>query len=288
MLLPLACFAQQQEVDDDYTPVIAQPLYKTQQGPVVLIDGGHNNFHKLAGKYAPFGKVLKANGFRLQTTSGAIKSEDLNDVKILVVANALHKQNADSWQQPVYPAFTADEIEIIKKWVSNGGGLFLIADHMPFAGAVKDLAKAMGYELYDGFAMSGPGHKYDIFSYDNDMLKHTGVTDRNGSVNTVITYTGHAFKTPEGATSILTFNSEYKVLMPEVAWQFSREMKMIPADGLSQLAYSNYGSGKVVLAGEAAMFTAQKVPGVIKFGLNADMPNDNLQLLLNILGWFCE
>jgi hypothetical protein len=54
------------------------------------------------------------------------------------------------------------------------------------------------------------------------------------------------------------------------------------------LAYSNYGSGKVVVSGEAAMFTAQKVSGVVKFGLNSDMPNDNLELLLNILEWLAR
>lgn len=39
---------------------------------------------------------------------------------------------------------------------------------------------------------------------------------------------------------------------------------MIPAGGKSQLACINWGKGKVVVSGEAAMFTAQKV-GEFKF-----------------------
>lgn len=285
LMLPLVSFAQQQEVDNDYTPAIDKPLYAAGQGPVLLIDGGHNNFHTLDDKFAPFGKVATADGFKVRASSGAINTDALNGVKVLVIANALNKKNVGHWQQPVHQAFTTEEIDAIKEWVHNGGRLFLIADHMPFAGAAADLAKAMGYTLYDGFAMSGPGKKYDMFSYDNNMLKHTALTDNKGSIDKVITYTGHAFQLPDAATSVLTFDAKYKVLMPEVAWKFSRGMKMIPAEGLSQLAYNTYGKGKVVVAGEAAMFTAQKVPSVIKFGLNADMPNDNLQLLLNILEW---
>ena len=288
LLFPFISFSQEQQPDRDYSPVIDKPLFESGQGPVLLIDAGHHNFHKSEERFSGFAKVAMADGFRLQTLTGSVKTGSLDGVKVLVIANALNEKNVHHWQVPIYQAFTAEEVEVIRKWVSEGGRLLLIADHMPFAGATEALAGALGYTFYDGFAMSGPGRKYDVFSFDNDMLKHTAITDVHGPVDTVITYTGQAFKIPEGATSILSFNSDYKILMPEIAWQFSKDMKMLPADGLSQLAYSNYGLGKVVVSGEAAMFTAQEVPGVVKFGLNADMPNDNLQLLLNILEWLCD
>lgn len=288
ILLPFISFSQEQQPDNNYMPVISKPLFESGQGPVLLIDAGHHNFHTPDERFSGFARVAAADGFRLQTLTGPVKKGSLDGVKVFVIANALNEKNIDQWQVPVYRAFTADEVEIIRKWVSDGGRLFLIADHMPFAGAAEALAAALGYTFYDGFAMSGPGRKYDVFSFDNGMLKHTDVTDMHGTIDTIITYTGQAFRIPEGATSILSFNSGYKILMPEVAWQFNKDMKMMPADGLSQLAYSTYGSGKVVVSGEAAMFTAQEVPGVVKFGLNAEMPNDNLQLLLNIMEWLCD
>lgn len=288
ILLPFISYSQEQRPDNNYMPVIGKPLFESGKGPVLLIDAGHHNFHTPDERFSGFARVAIADGFRLQTLTGPVKKGSLDGVKVLVIANALNEKNVNHWQLPVHQAFTADEVEIIRKWVSGGGRLFLIADHMPFAGAAEALAAAFGYTFYDGFAMSGPGGRYDTFSFDNGMLKHTEVTDKHGSVTTVITYTGQAFNIPEGATSILSFNSRYKILMPEVAWEFSEDMKMLPADGLSQLAYSTYGEGKVVVSGEAAMFTAQEVPGVVKFGLNADMPNDNLQLLLNILEWLCD
>lgn len=286
--LPFTCFSQEQEADHDYVPIVKKPLFENNQGPLLLIDAGHNNFHKPDDKFAAFAKVATATGFRLQTLEGSIKTETLHGVKVLVIANALNEKNVGNWQLPVHQAFAAEEVEVVRKWVSEGGSLFLIADHMPFAGAVEALAGSLGYTMYNGFAMAGPGRKYDIFTFDNDMLKHTSLTDARSAIDTIITYTGQAFKIPEKATSILSFDSKYKILMPEVAWQFSKDMKMINADGLSQLAYSNYGSGKVVVSGEAAMFTAQKVSGVVKFGLNSDMPNDNLELLQNILEWLAR
>jgi hypothetical protein len=282
--LPLLGCAQQQEADRDYTPIISKPLYESGKGPVILIDGGHFNFHTLEDKFAPFGKIAEQDGFRVKSTSGNIKAEDLKNAKILVIANALNEKNIDSWQQPVHTAFTPEEVKEISNWVRNGGRLFLIADHMPFAGAAADLAKELGFSFNDGFALSGPKRKFDVFSRAEGTLTSSELTDMHGSLDSIVTFTGQAFKIPDNAKSVITLDSKYKVLMPEVAWEFSGSTKMIPADGLSQLAYCSYGKGKVVVSGEAAMFTAQKV-GDIKFGLNAPLAPHNLQLLLNILEW---
>ncbi|HRO43892.1 MAG TPA: hypothetical protein PL009_13730 [Flavipsychrobacter sp.] len=284
--LPILGCAQQQ-VDNDYKPEVDKPLYATGKGPLLLIDGGHQNFHILQDKFAPFGKVATASGFQVKSSSAAIMSEQLKDVKVLVIANALNERNRDTWQQPVYPAFTAEETATINAWVKNGGRLFLIADHMPFAGAAATLARSFGFEFYDGFAMRKPRRKFDAFAYSEGTLSHNEITDMHSEVDTIITFTGQAFKIPTGATSIITLDSFYTVLMPEVAWEFNDTMKMIPAKGLSQLAYHRYGSGKIVVSGEAAMFTAQKA-GNSSIGLNAPVAKNNLQLLLNILEWLVK
>ncbi len=70
--------------------------------------------------------------------------------KILVISNALN-ENVEDWVKPNPSAFTKSEIDEIRKWVFEGGNLFLIADHMPFADASKDLAKAFGFKFTNGF-----------------------------------------------------------------------------------------------------------------------------------------
>jgi hypothetical protein len=47
-----------------------------------------------------------------------------------------------------------------------------------------------------------------------------------------------------------------------------------------------YGKGRVVMFGEAAMFTAQLTGrNLARSGLNSSYAQDNLKLLLNIIHW---
>lgn len=286
LCLPFRGYTQQ-EVDNKFVPNIATPLFEKDGGPVILVDGGHYNFHTLEDKFAPFGKVAELNGFRLQSSLGRLKAEQLKNVKILVITNALNEKNVASWKQPVLPAFTSEEVKTITDWVRNGGRLFLIADHMPFAGAVSNLAQSLGFSFYDGFAMCKPRKKFDVFCFADGTLNRNTLTNLHGPIDSIVTFTGQAFKIPDGATSVISFDSSYKILLPEVAWEFNEHTNIIPAEGLSQLAYNMYGKGKVVVSGEAAMFTAQKV-GDIKIGLSAPYAPNNVQLLSNILEWLAE
>lgn len=276
--------AQQQEADNDYHPSFEDPLFELGKGPLMLIDQAHNNFHTLEGNYAPFGKIAMLNGFRVIANEKRIEKNSLKDVSILVIANALNSFNVDNWSKPVLCAFDSMEIKVIHDWVYEGGSLFLIADHMPFAGAAYELAKVFGFTMYDGFAYCKPNQKYDIFTKQNKMLKECEMTQ---GLDSIVLFTGQAFQIPSGATSIITLDHTFQLLMPEKAWQFNRDMKMMSADGFSQLAYYEYGSGKIIISAEAAMFTAQKV-GDIRFGLNAPFATNNLKLLLNLFRWLVE
>lgn len=276
--------AQQQEADNDYHPSFEDPLFELGKGPLMLIDQAHNNFHTLEGNYAPFGKIATMNGFNVKSNHQRITENSLKEVKILVIVNALNSFNIDNWSNPVLSAFDSLEINVIHDWVYNGGRLFLIADHMPFSGAVSELAKIFGFTFYNGFAYCKPNQKLDIFTLENQMLQKCELTK---GVDSIVLFTGQAFQIPKDAVSIITLDSTFKLLMPETAWQFNKNMEMISAEGFSQLAYCTYGSGKIIVSGEAAMFTAQKV-GNFKFGLNAPFASNNLKLLLHILKWLSE
>lgn len=287
VLLGPATGCAQQQPDKDFVPAISHPLFEQGKGPILLVDGGHNNFHTADERFAPFAKVATSEGFVVKDIREEINAKPLEDAGILVIANALNEKNVDSWRQPVLPAFTPEEINHISNWVWNGGSLFLIADHMPFAGAEASLAERFGFTFHDGFALCKPKKKFDVFCYANGMLTHSQLTDTDRPLDSIVTFTGQAFTIPDSAISVITLDSAYKVLLPEVAWEFNNEMKIIPAEGMSQLAYTRFGKGKVVVAGEAAMFTAQRV-GDIEIGLNADFAHHNLQLLHNILEWLAE
>ena len=74
--------------------------------------------------------------------------------------------------------------------------------------------------------------------------------------------------------------------MPDTAWVFDDRTRIESVEGWSQGAFQPYGKGKVVMFGEAAMFTAQLAgPEQIKMGMNNEIAPENYQLLLNLIHW---
>lgn len=278
----------QQIADSQYLPNIKNPMYEMGKGTKIFIDEGHHNFHTKNGRYAPFANILERDGYQTNSFEGLFEKEKLSDVKILVISNALHEKNIQNWTVPVYSAFTQEEIEVIRAWVKAGGNLFLIADHMPMAGASIDLAKVFGFEFTNGFAMK-KGSRKDIFSLKEETLKQNIITkgrNKHETVNEIVSFTGQAFKIPEDAQSILSFNNKYVNLLPDTAWRFNKNTKNYSIEGWSQGAYKIYGKGKIVVFGEAAMFTAQLAgKQKVKMGMNHKKASQNHQLLLNIIHW---
>ena len=73
--------------------------------------------------------------------------------------------------------------------------------------------------------------------------------------------------------------------MPQTAWEFKKDTPVRSAEDFAQGAYMKYGKGRIVVFGEAAMFTAQ-VQGKDKVGMNQKSASQNAQFLLNIFHWF--
>lgn len=286
----------QQVPDFDFDPEITTPAYPLHDGPVVVVDEAHHNFHTIATRYHAFAKVLTLDGYVVRAGRQAFTSEGLSGVRILVIANVLHASNEKQWSKPTPSAFTKDEIDAVNQWVKNGGSLFLIADHMPFPGANRALAASFGFTFYNGFAndtISGlfPGAKkeLDTFRKSDKTLVSREITNNSApgrSVDHIATFTGQGFEIPQKAVSLLTFNDHYQVLLPDTAWKFSQATPRMPIKGFSQGAVLQYGKGRVAVFGEAAMFSSQlKGPDKIPFGLRSPDADQNLAFLRNIIDW---
>jgi hypothetical protein len=270
----------QQVADTTYLPPVSG---KDGAGTTVIIDEAHNNFHTADGRYAPFAKVLRNSGYIVKSNTQVFTEQTLKEVKVLVIANAINEVNLNQWKLPTPSAFTKEEITAVNNWVKNGGSLFLIADHMPFAGAAKDLAKSFDFTFYNSFAMNTSRVSIDIFSTSAKTLNNPKILSIPNLYH-IATFTGQAFDIPDKAISILTFDNRYAVYMPEEAWVFDENTIEIPAEGKSQLAILNYGKGKIAVSGEAAMFTAQTAGGK-KVGMNSEEGSNNFRLLSGIMKW---
>jgi hypothetical protein len=279
----------QQVSDTAYRPAITNPVYSPGKGPVVFIDEGHHNFHTRSERYLPFARLLEKDGYRTESYSGSFEPDKLSKGRILVISNALNEANVTNWYKPVLPAFSAAETETVRKWVEEGGSLFLIADHMPMGGAAAGMAKAFGFEFNDGFALDTARPCPALFCRAAGTLKDNVITDgrdRTERVDTVFSFTGQAFPVPDGATAILCFDDNYRLLLTDTAGVFDSNTRYEDITGWSQLAYMRYGKGRVVMSGEAAMFTAQLAgPQRYPAGMNSPYARENYKLLLNIIHW---
>jgi hypothetical protein len=281
--------AQRQYADTLFSPPIDDPAYAPGAGPTVYIDAGHQNFHTKDGRYRPFATVLERDGYPVRSFTGPFTAEALRPVDILVISNALNERNVGNWARPIHPAFTPAEVATVRDWVAAGGNLFLIADHMPMAGAAADLAGAFGYTFYDGFAIDTSSSGGSIrFTRDNGLLHASALTDEGYPVDSIVSFTGQAFAMPAEATPILRGGENWISLQPDTAWQFHAETPLIAADTLYQGAYQTFGDGRLVVFGEAAMFSAQVVESngqTFRAGMNHPGAPYNYQLLLNIVHW---
>ena len=288
LMSPYWLFSQQ-IADTTYNPIIQNPEYDTGKGSVVFIDEGHHNFHTKNGRYKAFSNLLERDGYNVKEYIGVFKKNELAKGKILVISNALNEINVADWFLPNPSAFTINEIEIVKKWVYDGGSLFLIADHMPMAGAAKDLAAKFEFEFTNGFAFDTISGGPAYFNLKERTLTESIITkgrDPSERVEQIVSFTGQAFKIPDDATPILTFKKNYVNMLPDTAWVFDDETTKFNVNGWSQGAYKKYGKGKVVVFGEAAMFTAQLAgPEKIRAGMNTEIAKENYRLLLNIIHW---
>ena len=288
LILPHCSFSQQ-VADTLYNPKIHNTAYEYGHGPTVFIDEGHHNFHTKNGRYKAFSNLLERDGYNVKAYKGKFNENDLSKGKILVISNALNEINVNDWVLPNPSAFSKSEIEAVKNWVNSGGSLFLIADHMPMAGAAEDLALEFEFEFTNGFVFDTINRGPAFFNLKEKTLTESIITKGRytlESVDQIATFTGQAFKIPDDANPILTFNKNYVNMLPETAWDFDEKTTKYNVEGWSQGAYKTYGKGRIVVFGEAAMFSAQLAgPRKRKMGMNNKVAPENYQLLLNIIHW---
>lgn len=285
-----------QVADDHFSPGISKPAYREGHGPVVYLDEAHYNFHTVEGRYATFAELLRRDGFVVSPMREHFHADALANADILVIANALAGENAQSeldWRLPTYSAFSNPEIAAIEQWVSAGGSLLLIADHMPWPGAAEELGRAFGVQMTNSFATDATcaEDEYLFERADGSLVNHP-ITDggRLGErIDYVRTFTGQAFWLTEPGAPILKLKPDSVVLLPTVAWEFSSQTPRIPGNGLLQGAVLERGKGRVAVFGEAAMFSAQ-VSGAERRPMGMNMPGaeQNPQFLLNVMHWLAE
>jgi len=275
-----------QVADHSYQPEIGKPNYPLREGPLVVIDEAHHNFHTIDGRYHPFAALLRRDGYRVKGNNKMFTATTLEGVDVLVIANALNRINAKDWGPPNPSAFTPEEIEAVRNWVVDGGSLFLIVDHRPFPAAASSLAKAFGIEFSNGYALQGfwQAGKAQTFGLGTGLVKNDLTRGRNpkDQVTKIATFTGSAFRSTQAVLPLLVFCKHSLSLEPKKSSNPLRRQ----IEGWLQGGVMKVGRGRIAVFGEAAMFSAQLAGSENKpMGMNAPEAIQNHHLLLNVMHW---
>ncbi len=274
----------QQIADPLFNSRVEKPAY-SKNYPRVLFDEAHNNFHTVSGRYKPFAELLFSDGYQVVVNRKPFTKESLRTFKVVVIANALGAEDMDD-DGADQPAFTEEEADVLRDWVRGGGALLLIADHAPFGAAAENLAKRFNITMSKGWVTDAehtpPGARSLIFSRENKLLLDHPITQgRNETerIDRVLTFTGQALKGAQDAMSFLKLGEQAKDFSAPTSEQG------VSVAGQSQGLAIKFGTGRVVMLGEAAMLSAQ-VSGPENRPMGMNVPgSDNKQLVLNIMHW---
>ena len=277
----------QQVADPNFDVKVAKPSYK-KDGPKVLFDEAHNNFHTASGRYKPFADLITNDGYQVTPGKEKFSAATLKGYDILVISNALGAPQMNL-PEAANPAFTPEESDAVRDWVKAGGALLLIADHAPMGAATQVLADRFGVNMSKMFTVdqqnydkesNNPG--FIVYTRESGRLADHPITSgRNATerVNRIIAFTGQSLKGPADSFAFMKLADSAMDAMP------GGNSQPISAAGRSQGLAMLFGKGHVVVLGEAGMLSAQLAgPNRMPFGMNK--PGiDNRQLALNTVHW---
>src|SRR5436190_9917000 len=111
----------QQVADPNFDTSVAHPAY-TKNGPKVLFDEAHNNFHTTTGRYKPFADLITNDGYRVTPNKEKFSPQTLKGFDLLIISNALGGPQM-GMAEAANPAFSEAECDAVRDWVRSGGAL---------------------------------------------------------------------------------------------------------------------------------------------------------------------
>jgi hypothetical protein len=278
--VPLPPLAAQQIIDTTFRVPIDRPAFPLNTGPLVLIDQAHFNAVD-STRYRPAMRLLRQDGYVVEPLRGPLTKSALARARVLVtfLYGTSARAGIDQLRQAnpgiaKVAAFTDAEVAAVRSWVAGGGSLLLAVDHQPAPLAVDPLAEALGVRFLNGIAFIEPSARLIFRRSDGTLLDHA-ITR---GIEQVATFGGSAFKLERDGDPLLVLGSDVRMY-------FASDSTERPVGGWLQGAAFTLGQGRIVVFGEAGMFTAQLNTAGNPMGMNAPIARQNPDLLLNVTRW---
>lgn len=287
-----------QQVDDaGWRFENAAPAFGVGAGPRVCVDEAHHNVHTIAGRFGPYARLLRGDGFRVTPFSAPITAAALAACDILLTGNpqAAPPGSRGFWTYPHASAFSRAEIDAVVAWVRGGGSLLLFADHSPGAGASAGLASVPGLQVFDGRArINDQDDNPEIYARaDGRFAAHPILDGRTARerVDAVSVTIAGAFFASEAFQPLITFGPAARgyVRLGEMGQGLpiaETEWPRFALHGWWLGATRQWDRGRVAVFGDATACTAQLYgPARDPIGMNRPEARDNAQFCLNLVRW---
>lgn len=308
-LLVSTSHAELQTGLSDYRFENSSPAYGADEGPVILI---HRDASPQVqrGSLEAFANLVRSDGFRVEWLDAKLDRDTLASASILVISNAYVRGGERDYRNfsvlDAPQVYSEAEIDLIEKWVSDGGSLLLLADHSPFAGGTISLAARFGFTYMTGHALRRdstagyfyvhmdfrkPDHVAPVKSTAIGLLGDHEIT--NGAtgrpaIGHFYTFGGQAMIAPGDATVLLTIPDGFDALLSQDPRVEFYSAPRIDVAGFSQGAVKDLGSGRLAVFGEAGAFTAQQIEGREPFGLTHPDADQNADFVLATMRWLAR
>lgn len=211
-----------QVADPNFDAKVVNPAYK-KNGPQVLFDEAHNNFHISTGRYKPFADLITNDGYQITPNKEKFSPASLKRYDILVISNALGHPRMGA-AEASNPAFTDQESDAVRDWVKAGGALLLIADHAPMGSANQILGDRFGVNMSKMYTADEQNYDREsnnqgfiIYTRESGRLADHAITrGRNDSerVNKIIAFTGQSLKGPPDSFAFMKLADTAVDVMP--------------------------------------------------------------------------
>jgi hypothetical protein len=261
-------------VDDEFDAPVSDPAFPVGSGPRILVDERHRNVVSLASYLRPVGALLAKDGYVVRPSRESFHKTSLAEARIIVIANAQGPEGAPAGTQ----AFPEQEIRALERWVKAGGGLLLIADRAPYGEPARSLARAFGVTpdnntiLVKGEDGKPTGVLTIDVAADGDASHPIffGVTRVVYVVGESLAGPGAILKAPRGTYSGPT----------------AQATQGPPAGGKPLVLAFSYGSGRVVVIGDAGIASAfGSAGGQAHRGISEA---DNARFVRNVFRWLAR
>ena len=279
----------------------------TGEPSTILIDAGHHNLIDIVESHA--GR-LEEEGFAVRILRHPFDHESLENVETVIISIPSAQRNAVTrpwseekfalaWQPPFPSAFSVDEISTLHTWVTNGGGLAIVFDHMPVSNAVEEITAAFRVEVANGHAydermlrwkgdsLSRKEAGSAVFRRTDGTLTAHPITDGRSvaeRIDSVALGGGAAFRLPPEGQPLLTLGTSFVSLLPKAPFSFREDTPRQAIGGWSQGGVLRVGRGRLAVFSDAGILATHDEVSVQEPPWKG-WQRQNPQLFLNTLRW---